>query len=205
MDRLHYWLLSLLFAVPALSLTGCGDDEPTAMQRGTGRAPARAAKKKAAGGGGASAVAGADELPPKLRNVDWSTTGDLARDTRNMRDPFKRYVEDLVVQEPTPGGGGGQGPEGPVEVIAGRFSVDELQLQAIITGTAVHKAMLIDPGKLGHVVRQGDVVGEEAMRVARITRNEVLFKPLTPPADEEEPKEVRKVLLTQEELAELLP
>lgn len=207
---LIWWLLVAFAAVP---LAGCGDDEPAAP---AGRRGGGAKKKPAA----AAAAAGADEqallekLPPKLRNVDWSTGADAPRDMRDTRDPFKRYVDDLLVVETPPdckkGGKGGkdcpEGPEGPTDIIAGRFAVAELKLMAIITGTAAHKAMLVDPGRLGHMVRTGDVVGRDTMRVERITRNEILFKPLQPPEDpSKQPTELRKVLLSQEELEELLP
>ena len=43
------------------------------------------------------------------------------------------------------------------------------------------------------------------MRVARITRNEVLFRALEKKADEKQPLEIRKVLLSKEELQEFLP
>ena len=71
-----------------------------------------------------------------------------------------------------------------------------------------HEAMVIDSNGLGHVVRAGEIIGKPPMRVARITRNEVLFQSLTPPAEDADIKskgEVRKVLLTQAELEELLP
>jgi hypothetical protein len=35
---------------------------------------------------------------------------------------------------------------------------------AIITGTSVHKAMMLDAKNIGHVVRAGDVIGKEPYR-----------------------------------------
>ena len=66
--------------------------------------------------------------------------------------------------------------------------------------------MVTDGRGLGHIVRQGDIVGQKPpMRVMRITRNEVIFKALSVAENEKEPREVRKALLTQEELQELQP
>ena len=47
--------------------------------------------------------------------------------------------------------------------------------------------------------------GTMPMRVVRITRNEVLFRPLQATVDDQPVEDVRKVLLTQEELEELRP
>ena len=66
--------------------------------------------------------------------------------------------------------------------------------------------MVTDGQNLGHLVRVGDVVGQKVpMRVVRITRNEVLFRPLQASVDDQPVEDVRKVLLTQEELEELRP
>lgn len=186
----------------AFVLTGCGDDPPTTTQRGSGRAKPKVTAPKP----GAAASAPDDaRLPAKLRNVDWTAQDDLSASMRETRDPFAPYVEDLLVKTED-----GKTPDEEavtrIKSIISDTPVEALQLIAILTGGAVHKAMVTDNRGLGHIVRPGDIVGKDPpMRVVRITRNEVLFRALEVGPDEEKPKEVQKVLLSQEELQELLP
>lgn len=188
---------ALLATLLAASIWGCGEDQPRVAR---GRGTPSAAKPKAAQ---TQAAAEIDEnkLPPKLRNVDWNEESDEPRNNVG-RDPFLPYVNDLIatVEHPKE-----DDPieEAPVKGNLVQFDVQELQLLAIITGTAVNKAMLTDPSGVGHVIRAGEIVGRVPMRVERITRNEVLFRPLHPTNDQS--AEIRKTLLTQEELEELLP
>lgn len=188
--------LCLSFSVP---LVGCGDDEPVAATRGSRRKGKKKKKKKK----GQTVALDMSRVPAKLKNVDWGAESTKERDGES-RDPFAVFTEGIVVVPPDETSKGST-PQvlRPIDL----YDVDELQLIAIITGTALHKAMVTDPTGLGHIVREGDVVGRGTpMRVQRITRNEVLFKPLkAPSAEDNQPKELRKVLLTQEELEELLP
>lgn len=195
-------LLALVLAL-APALAGCGDDPPTAPTRGSGSK----SKKTKANEAAAAATAGADEskLPAKLRNVDWTAQDDLSASMRETRDPFAPYVEDLLVKTED-GKTGEEEAVTRINSIIADTPVEALQLIAILTGGAVHKAMVTDNRGLGHIVRPGDIVGKDPpMRVVRITRNEVLFRALEVGPDEEKPKEVQKVLLSQEELQELLP
>lgn len=195
-------LFMLLFGLVApLPLSGCGDDAPASASRGSGRK----AKKKKTKKVDPKAADGVDlsKLPPKLRDVDWKAQDDLAQSMRETRDPFAPYVEDLIQRDTE---GDADNPVTQIESTIADTPVEALQLIAIITGGAVHKAMVTDNRGLGHIVRPGDIVGAAPpMRLVRITRNEVLFRALEVGPDEEKPKEVRKVLLSQEELQELLP
>lgn len=194
-------LLALVLAL-APALAGCGDDPPTAPTRGSG-----SKSKKTKANEAAAATAGPDEskLPAKLRNVDWTAQDDLSASMRETRDPFAPYVEDLLVKTED-GKTGEEEAVTRINSIIADTPVEALQLIAILTGGAVHKAMVTDNRGLGHIVRPGDIVGKDPpMRVVRITRNEVLFRALEVGPDEEKPKEVQKVLLSQEELQELLP
>ncbi len=193
-------LASALCCALAAPIAGCGDDEaPTTNVRGSRSKVKKKKRRKKT----ATREVDMNKVPAKLRAVDWKAELSKPR-RRESRDPFVPYVDDLLVNVPT-------SPDGPKTSTTLRpidlYDVDELQLIAIITGTALHKAMVTDPTGLGHIVREGDVVGRNTpMRVQRITRNEVLFKPLKAPSEEDnQPKELRKVLLTQEELEELLP
>ncbi len=199
--------LALICAPVALS-TGCGDEKPEEGGKGRGVSTGvkshgnAAARKKAAAAG--KAAGGADEIavPERFKNANWASAQDLTVTLREERDPFSQYVDDLVKKPDVVESGEQQRQTGSII----DSEVPELKLMAIITGTAVAKAMVTDSRGLGHVVRVGDVVGDKVpMRVARITRNEVLFQPLQATVDEQPVEEVRKVLLTQEELEELRP
>lgn len=193
---LHIRLLTMAALVStAAPLVACGGDAPTPERR---RAKKKAAKTAAV----AKDALDTSKIPAKLRNVDWKKIDSEAIDLQtDARDPFKPHVEDLLkAQEEDPAAGGGDLDVKIPEPVKG------LALIAIITGTAVHKAMVVDKDGVGHIVRAGEIIGKPPMRVARITRNEVLFKGLTPPEKpDEKEEEIRKVLLTQAELEELLP
>lgn len=190
------WIFTcLLLCISAMPLMGCGDDEEPVVRRRAGAAAKTsktAAKAKPAG-------PDLSRLPKKLQNADWTPHPDLARRIKDARDPFKPYIADLVVeQEPEPEVG---------ERLSTKIQEPPagLQLIAIISGTAVHRAMVTDANGVGHVLRPGDMVGDEvAYQVSRITRNEVLFKPIQSPTAEKKLEDVRKILRSQEELQELM-
>lgn len=79
--------------------------------------------------------------------------------------------------------------------------VEDLSLMAVVTGTKVNRAMVTDRSGLGHVVREGDIVGIEPYRVVRITRTELVLRRVGPG----EPAEIRKVLRPRDEFEDLLP
>lgn len=184
----------------ALALAGC-EDEPVATVRGSGRASAPAAAAKPAGAA-TNEFAGLD-VPEKLKLVDWNAKDDLDRDLRDTRDPFQLFMDDIRPRtDPTAAAAAENPCTGP---LCGEEAAS-FRLVAIITGTAVHKAMLIDSRSTGHMVRAGDVVGRSPYRITRITRNEVVMKPLQPPlAGQPAAQEIVKRLVSQEELQELIP
>jgi hypothetical protein len=205
-DRSGSLLLTALLALGGgVVFSGCGD-EPQVSQRGSGRGgrSAKAKKKKKA----AKKKDQIDEsnLPVKLRGLkpaDWEIKGDLAVLIREGRDPFLPYVADLLAVEIETDETSEDRARLGIKVAV---PVRTLKFIAVITGTGVPRAMVEDADGVGHILRPGDVVGDNVpYRVARITRNQVVFKPLQAPDGEEKLEEVSKVLLTQEELAELLP
>ena len=190
-------LLCFLFG-SSMPLMGCGDDG-SANQRRRSR---RAKKKRKMPTQTEVAAIDESKLPPKLRNLDWNNKVKFSAGTDKSRDPFERHFEDMSIQSEE----GGQLPVTQIRSAIGSASVDSLSLIAIISGTAAPKAMLTDATGVGHIVKIGDVVGvSPPMRLARITRNEVLFRALEKTDDQAKPIEVRKALLTQNELQELLP
>lgn len=185
-------------------LTACGEEEQRAGSRGAAGGATTATKPTEKAGSGAKAGAAADDalanVPEKLRGVDWNAKDDL--ELRDARDPFKYFLDDVLPRAADAKAVVDSPCRGPLcEEDAGG-----LKLMAIITGTSVHKAMMLDAKNIGHVVRAGDVIGKEPYRVTRITRNEVVLKPLQPPAPGQPPaQEIVKKLLGDQELQELLP
>lgn len=183
-------------------LTACGEEEQRANTRGAAGGATTAAKpaEKAGTKGAATAGDALANIPEKLRGVDWNAKDDL--ELRDARDPFKYFLDDVLPRAADAKAVVDSPCRGPLceEDAAG------LKLMAIITGTSVHKAMMLDAKNIGHVVRAGDVIGKEPYRVTRITRNEVVLKPLQPPAPGQPPaQEIVKRLLGDQELQELLP
>jgi type IV pilus assembly protein PilP len=133
--------LSLL----GLAASACSP-EKAITQATTG--PAGAAQAHVAADAGAPAPV-ASPLPalPRMEFAE----NDFAESDRN-RDPFRTYVTVL-------------GPEVKKvahvqrEVILPQFSLDELKLVAIVTGGEYPRAMMIDPGGKGWVIKRGDWVG----------------------------------------------
>lgn len=208
MRRSHRVTRSGLAAlVLTFSLAAC-EDEPVAATRGSG-GPAAPTPPGAASAGAAAAGEPAKDdfskldVPEKLKRVDWNAKDDLDRDLRDTRDPFQIYLDDV---RPKTEGTAEGGQENPCSGELCEADAGGLTLIAIITGTAVHKAMVVDSLGVGHMVRAGDVVGKSPYRITRITRNEVVMKPLQPAvAGQAAPQEIVKRLVSQEELQELLP
>lgn len=83
------------------------------------------------------------------------------------RNPFQPDLE--VVQPDDVQTDGEEEQLGPLE----RFSLNELDLVAIISEVAVPKAMFIDPEGFGHVLKEGDRLGRNSGVLSDIRDNEV--------------------------------
>jgi len=125
-----------------LALAACSPDK--VMTSATNGPAASATAAPVAADAGAAPTAAA---PPKMEFAE----SDFSESDRN-RDPFRTFVQVL-------------GPETKKvahvqrEVILPQFSLDELKLVAIVTGGEYPRAMLVDPGGKGWVVKRGDWVG----------------------------------------------
>jgi Tfp pilus assembly protein PilP len=93
------------------------------------------------------------------------------------RNPF---LPDLQVIEPRQQMA--EGDARPLEPLE-QYGLGELALVAIISEVAVPKAMFIDPEGFGHVVKEGDRVGQNGGTITDIRDNEVEVREVT---DEEE-------------------
>jgi type IV pilus assembly protein PilP len=115
------------------------DDTPTNT---TPTAPPPAARRVAV----ASASASASAAPPVIFGE-----ADFTASDRN-RDPFRDYPEIFNLDSTVRA-------KQQQTVIADRFSLDELKLVAIISGSAQPRAMFVDPEGTGHIVMLGQLVG----------------------------------------------
>ncbi len=79
-----------------------------------------------------------------------------------------------------------------------KVSIDSLRLAAIISEVAVPKAMFIDPDGLGHLLKEGDRIGENSGVISEIRNREVVIE-VPSQVDDSEPRE-KIVELRQTEL-----
>ncbi len=130
----------------ALVLGACGGDKPlTTTEAGAPEAPA--ATPAPAPAAPAAPTASAAAVPKRVEFAE----NDFAESDRN-RDPFRTYLTVLApeVKKVT---------KVQREVILPQYSLDELRLVAIVTGGEYPRAMLVDPGGKGWVIKRGDWVG----------------------------------------------
>lgn len=197
--RLLVTLLFLGLATPVVT-TGCGDDEKSSGKKAKKKKKKKRAKKgkrrrrrsKKKGNDGVVA------RPANYKYRDWEAPGPDAL-MENTRDPFRVYVEELQPPKPPIAPTTEPVQEGPLS----RYELDRYTLKAIITATALPKAMVTDPSGEGHIVRVNDIIGKERpFRLIRIKRNELVFKSLQPDAEGNEVITSRS-LWSQEEAGEL--
>lgn len=140
---------SLGLVLPLLLALSCGDDPPANQSVASGALPIllppSAAPPVAAGTATAAAVD--SEPPPKVEIVEAEFT-----ESERSRDPFRSFSD--IFKEESQGAAKSQR-----EVVLSQFSIDELKLIGIVTRAEPAKAMLVDPGGMGHVVRRGQFVG----------------------------------------------
>ena len=99
----------------------------------------------------ASASAAPVAAPPPLPHVDFGEN-DFVESDRN-RDPFRTYVATFAPQENK------HVTLNQRNVILPQYSIDEMKLVAIVTGGEYPRAMVVDPGGKGWVLKRGDFVG----------------------------------------------
>ncbi len=169
------------------ALTGCTADKAlqAANTGATSAAPAPSAAPKPA-----ETVA-----PPPLPHADF-VENDFVESDRN-RDPFRSYVAAFAAPARQ------RAAKNQRAVVLGQFSIDELKLVAIVGAGDFPRAMVLDPGGKGWVLKRGDFVGRPEVvhiggangvdyqinwRVDRIRDGDVVFlredpaQPAIPPA-----------------------
>ena len=128
-------------ALAALLLLGC-DDEVMQSTAGTGAA----APATTVADAGVGAVA-----PPPLPRMEFAEN-DFVESDRN-RDPFRSYAAMFAPEQNK------RVAQTDRQVILPQYSLDELKLVAIVTGGEYPRAMVVDPGGKGWVLKRGDWVG----------------------------------------------
>jgi type IV pilus assembly protein PilP len=139
-------------------LAGCTADK--VMQTVT-KGVGNQAPDAAADAGVASTDAGAPPPPPMpaLSDADF-------QESDRSRDPFRSYMSQVVPLARV--------PTTQREVLLPQYALDELRLVAIVTGTDVPRAMVVDPDGKGQVLRRGDWVGRaEVVRVGGVNGSDV--------------------------------
>ncbi len=89
--------------------------------------------------------------PPPIARMDFAEN-DFVESDRN-RDPFRTYVATFAPPERQ------RVTQNQRPVVLPQFSIDELKLVAIVTGGDYPRAMVVDPGGKGWVLKRGDFVG----------------------------------------------
>ena len=99
----------------------------------------------------AAPTATATAAPPPIARMEFAEN-DFVESDRN-RDPFRTYVASFTAPERT------RATRTQLAVVLPQFSIDELKLVAIVTGGDYPRAMVVDPGGKGWVLKRGDFVG----------------------------------------------
>ena len=96
----------------------------------------------------AGAAAAAEPTPlPRMEFAE----NDFVESDRN-RDPFRSFTAIMAPEEK-------KVAHVQKEVVLPQYSLDELKLVAIVTGGEYPRAMVVDPGGKGWVIKRGDWVG----------------------------------------------
>lgn len=144
-----------------------------------------------------------DDVPPP---VEFSEA-DFVESERS-RDPFRSYFRAFVAD-------GTSAVRSQRSVVLEKYSIDDLKLIALVTGSAPELAMLLDPAGVGHVVKRGQFIGRASLvqptggvgsayevnwRVDRIRDGDLVLV-RDDPANPDVPSVSRVIPLRTEELA----
>ncbi|MFY0580347.1 pilus assembly protein PilP [Cystobacter fuscus] len=138
----------------ALSLVGCGEDEPPP--------PPPVAARPAAQEEAAAEKPAETAVAAPLYVYNYNPVG--------KRDPFRSPVEDIKAAD-TPVGA--QPLTACTEALC-QWDIDQLKLVAVVTGDANPMAMVEDPMGRGHIVRRNSRMGRSGGKVTQILRDEVV-------------------------------
>lgn len=132
-----------VLSASAMAIVACSPDK--ALDQANKGPQTNAAKPKS--DAGAAAPLSAPPMP-KVEFVE----NDFVESDRN-RDPFHSFAS-VFAPEPNK-----RITQNQRSVILSQYSIDELKLVAIVTGGEYPRAMMLDPGGKGWVIKRGDFVG----------------------------------------------
>ena len=191
-------MLIMLCLAICLPLYGCEEDTPVRVVKSRGTKTSKtskSAKKKRPN---------CRKMPANLVAASWVEREGLVEQAKanTLRDPFEVSAENLAEDEQETEKVGDPRLD---SVVAG-YEVAELKFTMSVTGQPPAFALLKDPSGFGHDVYVGDIVGSKPrMRVEAITNNEIIFRAVERVKGSDAPLELKKSLLTPEELQELQP
>ncbi len=102
------------------------------------------------------AAAAPQKTDSELNAIDESAPVQLPIDfneSARSRDPFQSFADDFAEEAK-------KRVRSQREVILDQYTLDELKLSGLVTRIRPSVAMLVDPTKKGHVVREGQFVGK---------------------------------------------
>lgn len=148
MRRTWRSLLLFLAAILVLGSVGCGDDKKDGLFSDAPPPPPPPRRGAAPAASAAVGDAGveAGEEKALFREEDFI-------ETELSRDPFRSFAK-LFAQDTT------AAARTQREVLLDKYTIDELKLVGIVTGTAEHRAMLVDPTGTGWIVQRGQFIGK---------------------------------------------
>jgi type IV pilus assembly protein PilP len=180
------WLLPALAAAVIVPACG-GDTKEVTRTRGIPIRPTPAAPAAAAAPAVATAqpsgIAAVLAASPRVSLSDQ----DFIESDEN-RDPFRSFSLTPAVAAPV----ARQALSQPV--VAEKFSLEELKLIAIISGTTNPKAMFRDPNGIGNIVCQGEFISRSEAKIKQILSDRVVFE-LQDDTGGPEPRKVERVVM----------
>ena len=143
--RAPLFTLATLAAL-TVALVACGQDPAKAINAAN-KGPSAATPAPSA----APAPPPAASAPPPLPRMEFAEN-DFVESDRN-RDPFRSYAAMFAPEQNK------RVAQTDRQIILPQYSLDELKLVAIVTGGDYPRAMVLDPGGKGWVLKRGDWVG----------------------------------------------
>ena len=155
MKTFHSMLIS---GALALSLVGCGEDEPAAPVAARPAQAEPAAEKPA-------------EKPAEPTPAATAPLYVYGYNPVGKRDPFRSPLEESnTTKEPETG----TQPVTACNEALCQWDLEQLRLVAVVTGDANPMAMVEDPLGRGHIVRRNTRMGRGGGKVTQILRDEVV-------------------------------
>lgn len=151
-SRVLRGLLGMTALLAVVAMVGCEDDPapaappPAPVEETPPPAPPTPAPE-----------AKADEPAEEYKRPEFP--GQVRRDPFIFEPPQRQVTDDK----------GEDRQREPLEL----FRLESLKLVAIVTGTAIPKAMFVDSQGFGHIAKEGDRIGTDGGRITDIRSNEV--------------------------------